>query len=61
MAQKMLFSFSNISAEILLHYLGFSFCTERHILAHFFQMSLQLKVSKIFCPKASLLWHQKCW
>jgi hypothetical protein len=32
-AQKMLFCFVNISAEILLHILGCSFCTECHIFA----------------------------
>jgi hypothetical protein len=36
MPQKMLICFTDISAEILLHILGYSFCTECHILAHFF-------------------------
>jgi len=42
---------SNISAEILLHVLGNSFCTERHILAHFCRMLLPLKASKISATK----------
>jgi len=56
------FSFTAISAEILLHILGYSsFCTERHIFAHFCQMPLPLKASKIICAKAAVLWRQKCW
>jgi hypothetical protein len=39
-AQNMLFSFTNISAEILLHTLGYSFCTESHILVHFLPNTL---------------------
>jgi hypothetical protein len=35
MEQKMLFCFNNISSEILLPILGYSFFIERHILAHF--------------------------
>ncbi len=61
MAQKMLFCFTNISAEILLHILSFSFCTERHPLAQFCQMWLRLNTSKIICAKAALLWYRKCW
>jgi hypothetical protein len=56
---KMLFCFTNISAEILLHVLGYSFYTQHHILAHICQMLLQLKASKIISAKAALLWHQK--
>jgi hypothetical protein len=56
----MLFCFTNISSEVLLHVLGYSFCFERHILVHFCQMLLPLEASKIICAKAALLWHQKC-
>jgi hypothetical protein len=42
MVQKMPFCFSNISAEILLHVLGYSFCMESKKLAHFWQMLLSL-------------------
>jgi hypothetical protein len=55
----MLFYFTNISAEILLHTLGYSFCTEDHILAQHCQMLLPLKVSKIICAKAAPFWYQK--
>jgi hypothetical protein len=58
-AQKMLFCFANISAKIMLHVLGYSFFIEFHILAHFCQMLLPSKPSKIICTKAALLWHQK--
>jgi hypothetical protein len=58
MAQKMSLSFTNISAIILLHILGYGFCIERHILAHFGQMLLSLKASKITCTKAALLLHK---
>jgi hypothetical protein len=61
MAQKMLSSFINISAGILLLILGFSSFTERHIFPHFCQMMLQLKALKIIFVKAALIWHQKCW
>jgi hypothetical protein len=61
MSQKMLFFFTNISATILVHVLGYSFCTEHHILAHFCQMLLPLRASKIICAKAALPLHQKCW
>jgi hypothetical protein len=57
MAQKMLFCFTNISAEILINFLGYSFCTESHILAHFCQMLLPLKESKIAYAKLALLWR----
>jgi hypothetical protein len=43
MAQKMLFCFSYISAEILVLVLGYSFCTEHHILAHFCQNAVAIK------------------
>jgi hypothetical protein len=61
MVQNMLSYFTNISAKILMHILGNSFCTKRHILAHFFQLPLPLKAFKIICAKAALLWCQKCW
>ncbi len=49
----MLFCFANLSAEILLHVLGFDFCARHNILAHFCQMLLPLKSIKIIgilCP-----------
>jgi hypothetical protein len=57
--KKMLSCFNHISAEILLRDLGYSFCTEHHILVHFCQMLLKLKLSKFNCVKAALLWGQK--
>jgi hypothetical protein len=59
MVQKLLFCFCTISDEILQHILGYSFCTKRNILVHFFQMLMQFKAAKIFCAKAALCWHQK--
>jgi hypothetical protein len=50
MALPMLFCFTNISAEVLLRILGYSFCTERHILVHFCQMLLPLKTPIMICP-----------
>ncbi len=47
--------FTNISDEILEHFLSWTFCAECHILADFFQMWLLLKASKIVSPKARLL------
>jgi hypothetical protein len=58
MSQKMLFCFTNISAEILLHILDYNFYIEHHILAHLCQMMLPLKASKIISEKAHLLWRQ---
>jgi len=52
MDQKMLFCFTNISAEILLHILGYSFCAKGHILVHFCQMLLLFKALKIACAKS---------
>jgi hypothetical protein len=57
MAQNMLFCFTNISAEILLHVLLYSFCTELHVWAHFDQMLLPLKAAKIIGTKGALIWH----
>jgi hypothetical protein len=45
MAQNMLFCFANISAEILLHVLGYIYCAEKNILANFCRMLLPLKAS----------------
>jgi hypothetical protein len=59
MAQKMPFCFTNISAKILQHILGYSICTERHILVPFCLILFPFKASKIICAKAALLWHQK--
>jgi hypothetical protein len=42
MAQKMLFSFTNI----LLHILGYSFCTEGHILVQYCKIALAIKSVK---------------
>jgi hypothetical protein len=55
MVQQILFCFTNISAEILLHILGYRFCAEDHILAHFYYMGKQLEASKIVRAKATLL------
>ncbi len=49
----MLFCFANISAEILLHILGYSFRTEHHCLAYFHQTLMPLKESKFICAKAA--------
>jgi hypothetical protein len=54
MAQKLLISFTSISAEILLNILHYSFCTECRILAHFLQMPLLQNHKKIICAKAPL-------
>jgi hypothetical protein len=43
MAQKMLFCFTNISAEILLNVLGYSLGAECHILAHFLPNTVAIK------------------
>jgi hypothetical protein len=61
MTQKMLFHFSNISSQILLHFLGYSFCAERYILAHFCQMLSPLKHQKIFAQKLLRFAAKKCW
>jgi len=58
-AVKDAFHFTNISAQILLHISGYSFCTKCHILAHFSQLLLPTKISKIIFAKVALLWHQK--
>jgi hypothetical protein len=60
MPQKMLFCCTSISADILLHILCYSFCSEHHILLHFCHMVLSLKASKNFRAKAAPLLHQKC-
>jgi len=49
--QKMLFCFTNISLEILLHLFGYNFCAESHILAHFCQMLSPLKALKLSAQK----------
>ncbi len=59
MAQKMLFCFTNISAEILLHTLGYRFNNEWCILAHFWQKALPLKGSRMLCAKDALISCQK--
>jgi hypothetical protein len=40
-----------ISAKISLHILGYSFCAERHNLAHFYKINLSLKALKISAQK----------
>jgi hypothetical protein len=51
MVQKMLFCFTNMSAEIIWHVLGYSFFTQYQILVIFCQFLLPLKASKIICAK----------
>ncbi len=55
---KMLLYFTNISAEILLHILGYNFWNEYHILVQLFNMLLTLKVSINICAKGALHWHK---
>jgi hypothetical protein len=43
MAQKMLFCFTDPSADILEHILGYSFCAKRHILALFFPNAVAIE------------------
>jgi hypothetical protein len=49
----MVFCLTKISAKILVHLLGYSFCAEHHILAHFCLLLLPQKSSKIICKKNS--------
>jgi hypothetical protein len=51
MVQKMLLCFKNISAEVLMHILGYGLRTACHILAHLNQMLLQLKHQKFSAKK----------
>ncbi len=44
--QKILFCFTKISAENLLHILGYSFCTEHHNFAHFLPNAVAFKSFK---------------
>jgi hypothetical protein len=60
MAQKMLFCFTNISDEIFVHCLGYTFSAEHHILSQFCQLLLLLKALKIISAKMPLLKRQKC-
>ncbi len=55
MSVNILFCFSNISAEILWHILGYSFCSECHILTHFCQLLLPSRASKNTSSKAALV------
>jgi len=48
-----------MSDKILLHTLGYGFCTQQFILAYFCQIPLPSKASEIICAKAALLWRQK--
>jgi hypothetical protein len=59
MAQEMLFCFTNIFAEILLHTLGNRFNNDYSILANFWQKALPLKASRMLCAKDALIWCQK--
>jgi hypothetical protein len=58
--KKMLFRFNNISAEILLHIVGCSFCAEIYILDTFLTNPVSIKSIKNNLAKASLLSRQKC-
>ncbi len=51
MAQKMPFCFTNISAKILQHILGYSICTEHHILVPFCLILFRLKRQKLSAQK----------
>jgi hypothetical protein len=55
----MFFCLTNISAKILARALEYSSCTEHLIFAHFCQMLLPLKASKIICAKDATLWLGK--
>jgi hypothetical protein len=56
----MLFCSINISAEILLHVLGYKLYAERQILAHFSKMLLPLTALKMIRTIADLPWCQIC-
>jgi hypothetical protein len=58
--KKMLFRFTNISAEILLHVVGYSFCAESHIFGTLLTNAVSIKSIKNHLAKASLLSRQKC-
>ncbi len=47
----MVLCFTNISAEIVLYILDYSFCAECYIMVHFDQMLLPQKHQKIFAEK----------
>jgi hypothetical protein len=57
MAQKLVFFFPNISAEILLPILRYNFCTEIHIWGSFWRNAVAIKSIKNIIRKAALLWH----
>ncbi len=59
--KKMLFCSINISAEILLHVLGYKLYAERQISVHFSKMLLPLTSLKMICTIADLPWRQICW
>jgi hypothetical protein len=59
MVQKMMLCFTNINAEILLYILGYSFCTEHHVLPHFFKCAIAVKHSKIYLRKSCSALVQK--
>jgi hypothetical protein len=60
MIQKMLFCFTNNSAEIFIKCFRLTLLRKHHILVHFCQMLLPLKALQIIGAKAALLWHQRC-
>jgi hypothetical protein len=45
----MLICFPNISADILVNILSNNFCVEHQTLAHFCQMPLPFRISKMIC------------
>jgi hypothetical protein len=53
-AQNMLFPFANISAEILLLVLGYSFYPRCIIVSHFLPNAVAIKSGNISCAKADL-------
>ncbi len=53
----MLFCFTNISAEILLHVLHYSFCTERHVLGTFGPNAAAIKSAKNYLRKTLPLYR----
>jgi hypothetical protein len=56
MTQKMSFCFTNISAKIVLHILGYSFCAECHILLPFLPNVVASKCIKNYpCKSCSAL------
>jgi hypothetical protein len=61
MLQNVILYFINISAEILPHNLGYSFCAKHQALAHFWLVLFPPKALKIICTKTAPLGCQKYW